>query len=339
MKNWRFWLGLIISGVFIWIALRQIKDWHLFFASFKEIHYWVILPALIGYFSILVFRAWRWHYILKSHLEIKFSSSLIALIICYMANNILPFRAGEVIRAIVLSRREKKAFSPVFATVVIERIFDSLIILVFLAVLLFHLTIPSDYKNIAIALKKGGIIALAGAVILIVFLYFLYYARERVIGISDRFFSVFGKKIHNFVIQELDKFSQGLIILGNPFRLLVVVGFSFLVWGVNLIPIYYIGVGFGTQISIIGLLLLLFLGAFSAAIPAAPGFWGTFHYITALGINFLGALPQEKALPFAIVLHAFYYFPVLIVGLILAWKEGYSLTELEREAEREKTQL
>jgi len=334
MKNWKVWLGIIISGIFIWFSLRQIKDWHQFAQSFQQLHYWAFFPALFGYALILIIRAWRWHYILKSQQEIRFSSSLISLVICYMANNILPFRAGEVIRAIVLARREKEGFSPVFATVVVERIFDSLLILVFLAVLLFRLQIPSSYQEIALVLRKGGIIALTIAVILVVFLYLIYYAQAWVLGVSDKVFSLFGEKIHQFVLAELKKFSQGLLILGKPYRLLVVAIFSFFVWAVNLLPIYFVGLSFGYKFSVMGMVLILFLGAFSAAIPAAPGFWGTFHYITTQGILLLGAMPKEKALSFAIVLHAFYYFPVLIVGLILAWREGYSLSELEKEAEK-----
>jgi len=134
--------------------------------------------------------------------------------------------------------------------------------------------------------------------------YLIYYAQAWVLGVSDKVFSLFGEKIHQFVLAELKKFSQGLLILGKPYRLLVVAIFSFFVWAVNLLPIYFVGLSFGYKFSVMGMVLILFLGAFSAAIP------------------------------FAIVLHAFYYFPVLIVGLILAWREGYSLSELEKEAEK-----
>ena len=334
MKNWRFWLGLLVSAFFIWVALRQVKNPHEFFNSFKQVELWVLFPTFLAYALVMVTRAWRWDYIMKSQLQVRFSSSLVGLIIGYMANNILPFRAGELFRAVVVSRREKQGFSPIFASVVVERIFDSLTILVFLAVVLLSLPFPEQYADWKTRLRATGILALLFALGLMVFLYLLYFYREPLLKLAGLVLKPFGKRLQEFGVRELSKFSTGLIILGKPSRMTVVMLQSFLVWLVNLIPIWLVGIGFGARFNFMGALFLLCLGGFSAAIPAAPGFWGTFHYITSKGVVFLGTLGPEKALSLAIILHAFYYFPTLIVGLVLLWREGYSLFEIERQAEK-----
>jgi len=333
MKNWRFWVGVAISALFIGVSLHQVKDWHAFLNSFRQVKLWVLIPTILTYTLVMLSRGWRWYYIMNSQLKVRYSSSLSGLIIGYMGNNILPFRAGELIRAVVVAKREKQSFTPVFASVVVERIFDGLAVLVFLAVILIWLKFPAEHQMLKETLRKGGIGALVGAIGLMVFLYALYLSREPVVKLAGKILKPFGSKAEEFGVRELDKFSRGLIILGKPSRMVVVMLQSFLVWLVNLLPIYFVGLGFGAHFSFMGLLLLLFLGAFSAAIPAAPGFWGTFHFITSRGIIFLGALPPEAALSMATVIHAFYYFPTLLIGLLLLWLQGYSIFELEHEAE------
>jgi len=339
MKRFRVWIGLGLSGIFIWLALRQVKDWHLLVSAFQGLKLWAVGLGILGYFVVFLFRAWRWHYILLSQMRLKFSSSFIGLIICYMANNLLPLRAGELVRAVVVARREKKSFSPVFATVVVERIFDSLAILLFLALTLLWIEIPEQFESLRAVMRKGGIAGLALALILIIVLYGFYYFQDNFLNWAKSLSKPFGKKIQGFVLKELEKFAQGLIILGKPTRILVVMMMSFLVWLVNLIPIWAVGAGFGGSFGFGDCLLLVVLGAFSASIPAAPGFWGTFHWITSEGIKVLGVLTPEKALAYAIILHSFYFFPSTLLGLILLWKEGYSLGELESKARQTQPDL
>lgn len=334
MKNWRIWLGLLVSALFIWLALHQIKDWNAFFNSFRQIHYWVLVPTLAGYFVVLLCRAWRWQYILKSMSPVKYSSTLSGIFICYMANNILPLRAGELVRAVYLARKEKQRVSPVMATVVVERISDSLAVIFFLAVVMLFLDIPAEHQDLNQAIHKGGIGALVLALGLLFCLYIFYFWREPVLKMLGIMLKPMGEKIQERLLNELIKFSAGLSILGKPVRLFSVMMLSFLVWLVNLIPIWAVGAGFGVKLSFIDSLFLLILDAFAASIPAAPGFWGTFHLITQKGMAFLGVLNSEQALSFAIVLHSFYFFPTTIVGLVLLWREGYSIRGLKRETGR-----
>jgi hypothetical protein len=334
MKYLRLLVGFEISALCIWFSLRQVKDWHAFFMSFRQIELWVMIPTFITYSFVMLSRAWRWDYIMKSQVPVKFSSSLIGLIIGYMTNNILPFRAGEFMRAVIVARRENKSFSPVLASVVVERIFDGISVLLMLAVVLIWVKFPAEQAQLAQVLRKGGVGALVVAMGLMVVLYILYLYREPVVALTGKVLKPFGSKLQEFSTRELDKFSQGLTILGKPSRMIAVMLQSILVWVVNMAPIWLVAYGFGIRLSPIGTLLLLCLGGFSAAIPAAPGFWGVFHYITSKGIVFLTATSPEKALSIAIVLHAFYYFPTIIVGLLLLWGEGYSFSDIEKQAEK-----
>jgi uncharacterized protein (TIRG00374 family) len=322
MKDWRFWLGALISIAFIAFALSQIPDFHRLGQSLLSVRLAYLAPILTAYFLIILFRALRWQYLLHFTGPGRFSSSLSGIIICYFGNNILPLRAGDLLRAYVVGKRDDKSISAVLATVVVERLFDSLVILMFLAALLITLDFPESYQSLERALHQGGIAAIILAAGLVVFLYLLYFWTGPTMKLIAFFLRYLPRSWSESIEGIIENFIQGLKILGSPLSLLIVFLLSLPVWLVNLGPVYFVGASLGIRIPLTGCLLLLLLGAFSSTIPAAPGYWGTFHVITAAGIKFLGLLPDEGALTYAIVLHAIYFFPIVIIGMFVAWQEG-----------------
>lgn len=326
MKNWKFWLGVGVSLVFIIIALRQIKDWTAFGRSFQAADLRWVLAMLAGYFLVFGLRTLRWQYILHGVARPRLASTFIALVICYMGNNLFPLRAGEVLRVFVLHRRHGLPLSSGLATVVVERLADICTMLFFLGLLFLTLHFPAAYQTLEGALKKGGLAAIITTLALMFFLYGLVIGAGWVEQATAKLLGLLPDRAQARGREILTSFIAGLQILGRPGRLVNLLLFSAVIWLANLLPVYFAGRAFHWQISFFGALLLLFLGAVAASLPAAPGFWGTFHYLTAQGLAFLGFGPEETALSYAIVLHAGYYFPVLILGVILAWREGYSLS-------------
>ncbi len=186
MKNWRFWVGIFISAFFIWLALRGVEDWNGFFNSLLQANYIYVIPAILGFFLILLVRTFRWHYIIGSLAQVGLWRTFVAINICYMGNNIFPFRAGEFLRVWVLGRREQVPMSALLATVVVERLFDFVTMLLLLVVLLFTFSFPEQYQDMQAALHKGGILAIVAVSVLLVCLYLLFAATDfmmRVIGV------------------------------------------------------------------------------------------------------------------------------------------------------------
>ncbi len=130
MKRWQFWLGLAISIVFMYFALNKLKLDE-FWLAVKSANYWWILPGIAVYFVGVWVRAWRWHYLLGPIKKIPTRVMFPVTCIGYMGNNIYPARAGEVLRAVVLKRREGVPISASLATVIVERIFDGVVMLAF----------------------------------------------------------------------------------------------------------------------------------------------------------------------------------------------------------------
>src|SRR5512139_16275 len=133
MKKWQFWLGVLISIVFIWLALRGL---HLetFWDAVKDANYVWLIPGIGVYFIGVWVRAWRWHYLLGPIKKIPTKTMFPITTIGYMGNNIYPARAGEVLRAVILKRKEGVSVSASLATIIIERIFDGVVMLGFVFV-------------------------------------------------------------------------------------------------------------------------------------------------------------------------------------------------------------
>ncbi len=133
MKKWQFWLGVLISVLFIWLALRGLRL-DQFWQAVKTANYWWLLPGMAVYFVAVWARAWRWHYLLQPIKDIPTNEMFPITTIGYMGNNIYPARAGEVLRAVVLKRREGVSVSASLATIIVERIFDGVVMLGFVFV-------------------------------------------------------------------------------------------------------------------------------------------------------------------------------------------------------------
>ncbi len=133
MKKWQFWLGVLISIVFIWLALRGLRLDE-FWDSVKQANYFWLLPGIAVYFVGVWVRAWRWHYLLGPIKKIPTATMFPITTIGYMGNNIYPARAGEVLRAVMLKRKEGVAVSASLATIIVERIFDGVVMLAFVFV-------------------------------------------------------------------------------------------------------------------------------------------------------------------------------------------------------------
>ncbi len=163
MKRWQFWLGVVISAVFIYLALNglHIED---IWDSLHGAQYVWLLPGVGVYFLGVWVRAWRWHYLLRPIKSVPTHNMFPIVAIGYMGNNIYPARAGEVLRAVVLKKREDIPVSVSMATVIVERVYDGVIMLAFVFLNLpelARLTVDSGFVGDIQTLALWGSAALS----------------------------------------------------------------------------------------------------------------------------------------------------------------------------------
>src|SRR5689334_15340549 len=146
-SNWKFWLGLVIGLVFLYLAFRG-QNFKEIGESLSQANYWWLIPGLISYFAGVGVRAVRWHYLLGPIQKVSARRLFPVVVIGYMANNVLPVRMGEVVRAYVLDRREGVRKTASLATIVVERIMDGITMLLFLSVVSLFVKVSSSIEGI-----------------------------------------------------------------------------------------------------------------------------------------------------------------------------------------------
>lgn len=321
MKHWKFWLGLLISAVFLYFALRGLGLQDLG-AALREANYWWLIPGVAVYFLGVWARAWRWHYLLRPVKAIPTSTMFPIVAIGYMGNNIYPARAGEVLRAVVLKRREGVPISASLATIIVERVFDGVVMLAFVFVNLpelAHLTADSGFVGNIQSLALWGTGAFIGA--LAVFLLaamFPVVAERIVVSLAHRLLPV---RYQQKTIDLSMRFLGGLESLRSPREALMVFVTSVVIWLFETGKYWFVMHAFPFEVSFFALMLMNGIVNLATTIPSAPGYVGTFD---APGIAVLSAYGVERAVAagYTLVLHAALWFPITALGAYYLAREG-----------------
>jgi len=336
MKNWKFWLGMLVSLVFLWLAVKDLK-WDEFWNSLTHAQYLWLIPGIAVYFIAVWVRAWRWHYLLKPIKSIPTSVMFPITTIGYMGNNIYPARAGEVIRAVILKRHENVPVSASLATVIIERIFDGVVMLAFIFLNLSELKILNvdlGYLGNAQNLAIWGTLAFIGA--LIVFLVAAMLPTHT-LALSEWLIDHLTPQSVRISLKSVThKFLDGLASLRSPANVLMVFLTSVIIWLLETVKYWFVMHAFPFQVSFFELMLLNGIANIATTIPSGPGFFGTWELVTkavlvAMGVN------ADVALGYGLVLHLALWLPITALGGYYWAKEGLNWNETLQSGTKETT--
>lgn len=333
MKRWQFWFGLAISALFLYLVLRKIDFPQLWLVLIKA-NYWWLIPGVAVYFVALWARSWRWHYLLRPLKPIPTRTMFPIVTMGYAANNIFPARAGEVLRAVVLKRQEGVAISASLATIIIERMFDGIVMLAFVFVNLAELTrltsVSIDVVGIKIGIREvaiWGSVAFFGALaVFLVAAMFPAPTDRLVTWLVERLAPV---RIREKTLGVIRRFLEGLKSLSSPIDVLMVFFTSVVIWLLETVKYWFVMHAFSFSVSFFALMLMNGVVNLATTIPSAPGYLGTFDLP---GIAVLQAynIPREIAASYTFVLHFALWFPVTALGLYFMVREGISWSEAMR---------
>jgi uncharacterized protein (TIRG00374 family) len=272
---------------------------------------WLAGSLVAGLLS-LVLRAVRWRFLLAEGSTIPTWSLLSGTFIGMAANNILPARMGEVIRAWVFSRREGRPAATVLASILVERLLDVVVALVIFGLCLFGLS--SLNAETSTLLKQTGIVILVIVVsvgcLLVVIIrkrqVILRFLESRTDQIRSRWIRSGVEFAHRFLngLQELKKEAYPPVIV-----------LSFVIWFASIVSFYVLAQGFGLGIGILQTTLVFIIVLFGVAVPSAPGFVGTFHGFCVAGLSMIAGTEPTIAAAYATVLHGSQWFAVNLIGL------------------------
>jgi uncharacterized protein (TIRG00374 family) len=324
----KFWLGIAVSVFFMVLLFRKI-DFNQLWSALVKVDYWYIVLAIICTFISYFLRAVRWHYLLIPEKRILLSSLYPATIIGYMANNVLPARLGEFVRAFVLAQREGLQTPAVFASLVIDRLFDGFTVMLILLFTLFTLHLPHGLAEAESMLRTGGVVTFLLYMGVVAFLILLKRQTMRTLAWTAILLKPFPQRISDQIIPLLGSFIGGIRMSSKGGHVFAILFSSMAVWILCIIPVDLTLRGFGIQLPITASMFILVLLVFAVMVPASPGFVGTYHYACFKGLSAFG-IPESTAVSIALVLHGTAFFPVIFAGFYYLWKNKISLNTVRK---------
>lgn len=328
MRSWRALLGIGISAIFLYIAFRG-QNFGDIVEAFFETNLWWLPIALTLYFIGVWVRAVRWSVLLKPVIPTTSARELFPIVIVgFMANNILPLRAGELVRSLLLGRKHGVRKTAALATIAIERIFDGLTMLAFLAVSMIFISLTSELQHLAIV----AFILFAG---LLMGFFLLTFAGGFVDRLLQLVLGPLPESIADRVERMMESFLGGLGTLRSRGDLAKIAIASVLAWLFEASMYYALAIAFGGTVrdvmGVSAMLLTTGVANLSTLIPGAPGYIGQFEYGVKLVLNGALNVPESQALAYAILVHAALYFPITIIGGVEWFRQELSISQLRED--------
>ncbi len=308
----RLWLGLAITAVTLWLALRGVSFQDLA-RDLRKADVVVLLAwSLPAYLVGLWLRALRWRHLTDAVQPIGTGPLLRATAIGFMVNNLVPLRIGEVVRAWTLARETGASGAALLGTVILERLLDAVAVL---ALAFWILGTRGDEIPMEGVLIAGLALPL-GAVVL------LRIAPERVVamtgwlravGVAERGVTGLQRVVRNV--------AGGLGSLRGGRHLFWIAWHSVWIWGVvSVIPFYGTLVALGVDLgsparNLTAAYATLVAVGIAVALPSAPGFFGPYHYAARLALGRFG-LADSTALAVGTLAHATFWVIVTCAGFV-----------------------
>lgn len=322
----KLWIGMAISLFFLFLLFRKI-DFAKLAAAFRELDYRYLWPAILSTFASYFFRAVRWRYLILPIKTAGMANLFSSTIIGYMANNLLPARLGEFIRAYVLAEKEKIGASSVFATLVLDRLFDGFTVLLILLVTFFTVKLPAGMENIQHAMVVGGYATLALYCGVIFFLVVLKARTDWTLGLVSFLLRPLPAQASEKIVALLVSFISGLRLPGKIAELLALAVSSLLIWTTAIWPVDLLLRAFGLHLPITASMFIMVFLVFAVMVPASPGYVGTYHFACVTALSAYG-IQSEKALSIALIIHGVSFFPVIALGFCYLWKDNISIRKI-----------
>jgi len=344
-------LGAGVSVVALYFAFKNVPFNELI-GYLATINYWWVLPSVAVALLTFVIRAFRWQVILGGKAAgIGFWQAFHPMMIGFMINCILPGRAGEVARPIILSKKDKVPFTTGLATVAAERVFDIGLLIAFFAVVLANVRMDPDLmisygkyrlnrsvlEMIAGGMLKASLVLVAGIVLLSLekvqkwIRAAIHKIPSLLVSAEPAFKSKVRERFCIPLIRLVENFAAGFGLIKHPLKIVICILLSFLVWYLSALSYYLMAQGCpGINLTFLELSAVMIIVCFFIALPSVPGFWGLWEAGGVFALSIFG-VPAKEAAGMTLVVHAVSVFPVIIAGLISAVITGINIWRITYE--------
>jgi uncharacterized protein (TIRG00374 family) len=314
-KIGRWVVGIVFSAILLYLAFRGTDATHVV-QSLRKTNLVQATAAVIFLFLSFWVRAWRWHFLLLPLKPVPVMPLFRSTMVGFMGNYLLPFHAGEVMRAVSIGQTQNISKSSALGSIVLERLLDGITLALIPFLLIAVLDLPPWIMQINALLF--GIYVVGLAVIMLSALRGWTHIRLRC------FFSLFPQRVASRLGWTADLFFDGTKGLRRARALLPVSLLSLLCWFLHGVYYYLLFEALSLNLSLGVALILQAMIGIGVMLPAGPGYIGNFEYATVLGLALFG-IDREAAFAYSLLAHSCQFLPVIVVGLLCAVRGGLSL--------------
>lgn len=316
-RRYRSWAIFIVTNLLaltcLVLVLRGADLGHIW-GETRQMHWRWVLAAVVFDVCVYLLQGWRWSLLLRPVERVKFVHCVEAIYVGLFANEVLPARAGEIIRCFLLSRSTSIPISVTFASALIERIFDGIWLMACFFFCLHMGKLPP-------VLLQGGYILAVIIVVCGLLLAYGMYAKKQSL---DLFFGLAWPRWFTTLIEDLH-------LIGHSRYLYL----SFLISGLymlaQIMPIYALVQAASLDVSWMASFTMMVLLRLTSVVPQAPGNLGSFQWVAARSLMIFG-LGAPHAKRFSLILWAVMTIPLIVIGCIALAITGINLSHLHKQA-------
>jgi uncharacterized protein (TIRG00374 family) len=290
---------------------------------------WAIALVVASLWTIYI-RAQRWCVLLRPLGDVSLYPSLSATAIGFGASTVLPLRLGELVRPALLGRRTGVGVLAALSSVVLERLFDMLLVaLCFVVTALTDPRLEMQAPTVARGVRSGAYVVGALAVVGLTVLLVVQRRRKDAERFLERRFNWLPQRVTASVGPLVVSFMNGLAALGDTRTVLVVLAYSAYLWGVIVLTFLFAFLSLGMNVPLLSASLATMVGvAFAVALPQGPGFIGTWQAGCVFVLSTLFGVPQDAAVAYSV----FTWILQMVVNIggaaFFVVREGVSLGQL-----------
>lgn len=320
-------VGVLISIFFLYIAFRGLQP-DAFFDSLKEINPLWLIAGAVTYFLAVTVIAWRWQFLLRAVKPVPLFPLAQIVAIGYMGNNVYPLRAGEALRLFLLKRNHEMPIAGSATTVVIERVFDGIVMLSFIMIGLLLVDVTSG--EIQAVINIAAPLFVLAVIVFFALAMFPETLRAIIVNIAG----FLPESLETIIMNLSEGILVGLGSLRSPIHLMGAVIASYATWAIEAGVYWIVMQAFGLELGYPVALLVVGTVNLAGLIPASPGQVGIYEFFVSAVLVAVG-VAQNTALAYAIVVHIVIWLPVTLVGFIfliqygLGWSAISGASELE----------
>jgi glycosyltransferase 2 family protein len=332
-------LGILFTLIFVFLIFYKL-DFHALLKEFSVLNPACFLAIIPIYFFTFIFRGLRWKVLLPEIKNSSMSYLLDYMFIGYFINSILPARAGDFYRSYIVGKDYDVKKVKVFASVLLERIFDGSTVLLFLLYSIISFFREPWIFNLAIGVGIffwGGFLAL-------LFLAKLKYPDSffAKVGLVLQKLPAFLQKPLLFLLNQLEKhlksFKDGLSVFHSFSDILMSFIFTTIIWLIEMVVIYIVIRSYGHNPGYMSAVFTLCLAVFSAMIPVTTSFFGPYQYAFILGLASFG-ISKEQALAVSLTTQFAIFSLISIGGLIALAKKHTNISLVKQEISSQQEEL